>query len=114
MALPPSVPGPGAAAAACGAHRHRAGEGRKTLRAAAYRGFQIIVGVFWDKNIFIGLAEMVHRIVHGCHPHAIGTIDVDYTPNAGRRIEASSQQPGRSARWNHGKIENANIGVPPP
>src|ERR1700722_1953076 len=68
MALPRSVPGPGAAAAACRAHRHRTGESRKTLRAAAYRSFQILVRIFWDEHIFIGLIEMVHRVAHGSHP----------------------------------------------
>jgi len=28
-------------------------------------------------------------------PHAIGVIEVDYTPNANREIEASSRQPRR-------------------
>src|SRR5580704_19642171 len=67
MALPQSVPGPGAAAAAGRAHRLRTGESRKRLRIA-HRGLQILVGIFWDKNIFIALTETVHRIAHGFHP----------------------------------------------
>ena len=63
-----SVSRPGTTAAACGAHRLRTGECRKTQRTGAYRGFQIVVGIFWDKYIFVGLGEMVHRIRHGFHP----------------------------------------------
>jgi hypothetical protein len=88
MALPPSVPRPGTAAAARRAHRLRTGESRKSLRIA-HRGFQILVGIFWNKNIFVGLAETVHRIAHGFHPYVIGTIELDYTPNADRQTEES-------------------------
>jgi hypothetical protein len=40
----------------------------------------------------ICLTETVHRIAHGCHPYVIGTIELDYTPNAGRQIAASSRR----------------------
>ena len=62
-----SVSRPGTAATARRAHRLRTGESRKSLRIA-HRSFQILVGIFWDKNIVVGLAETLHRIAHGCHP----------------------------------------------
>src|SRR5580704_14250773 len=67
MALPPSVPRPSTAAAARRAHRLRTGESGKSLRIAD-RGFQILVGIFWDKDFVVGLADMVYRIAHGFHP----------------------------------------------
>ena len=65
--LPLSSSRPSAAAATRRAHRLRAGESRKSLRIA-HRGFQILVGIFRDKNIFVGVNEMVRPIGHGFHP----------------------------------------------